>query len=78
MVNYLEGKMENQSNSNITGIGFCGLLGVAFIVLKLTGVIEWPWLWVLSPLWIPWAVILTILIVALLIAAVADVSWKRK
>ena len=30
------------------------LLLVAFIVLKLTGVITWSWWWVLSPLWLPW------------------------
>ena len=29
-----------------------GILLVVFIVLKLTGVIAWSWLWVLSPLWI--------------------------
>ena len=34
------------------GIGFVGLLQVAFIVLKLVGVVEWSWLWVLAPLWI--------------------------
>ena len=34
------------------GVGFCGLLTLVFIVLKLTKVIEWRWLWVLSPLWI--------------------------
>lgn len=34
-------------------IGVCDLLAVAFIVLKLTGVIRWSWLWVLSPIWIP-------------------------
>lgn len=27
-----------------------GLLTVAFVILKLTNVIDWPWLWVLSPL----------------------------
>lgn len=26
-----------------------------FLILKLTGVITWPWLWVTSPLWIPYA-----------------------
>lgn len=41
------------------GIGFVGLLTVAFIVLKLCDVIDWSWVWVLSPLWI--SVILTIL-----------------
>lgn len=35
------------------GIGFLGLLQVAFIVLKLCGVIAWSWWWVLGPIWIP-------------------------
>lgn len=42
--------------SNISengGVGVCGLLTIAFIVLKLMGVINWSWLWVLAPLWIP-------------------------
>ena len=30
---------------------FITLLGVAFIVLKLANVINWSWLWVLSPIW---------------------------
>lgn len=34
------------------GLGFAGLLTILFIGLKLTGVIAWSWLWVLSPLWI--------------------------
>jgi hypothetical protein len=42
---------ENKTSSN--GIGFLGLLCIVFIVLKLTGVITWSWLWVLAPLWIP-------------------------
>ena len=32
-------------------IGFLGLLGIVFIILKLTGVIDWNWWWVTSPLW---------------------------
>lgn len=34
------------------GIGFPGLLAIVFIVLKLTGEIDWSWWWVLSPVWI--------------------------
>ena len=38
--------MNNERNNTTAGgIGFCGLLAVAFIVLKLTGVINWSWLW---------------------------------
>lgn len=43
--------MDNTSKTASGGIGFFGLLGIAFIVLKLCGVINWPWVWVLSPIW---------------------------
>ena len=46
--------MSRNDNSAATGGGiiFCGLLTIAFIVLKLMGVIKWSWLWVLSPIWL--------------------------
>ena len=37
------------------GIGFTGLLTIVFIILKLIGKIDWSWWWVLSPLWITFA-----------------------
>lgn len=39
-------------NSTVGGIGFSGALTIVFIVLKLCKVINWSWVWVLSPLWI--------------------------
>lgn len=45
------------------GIGFCGLLAIVFIALKLTGHITWSWLWVLSPIWIPLAIVIMVVIV---------------
>lgn len=39
------------------GLGFLNILTLIFIVLKLTGNIDWSWWWVLSPLWIPLAII---------------------
>jgi hypothetical protein len=53
--------MSNTSSAS-SGIGFCGLLAIVFITLKLCKVIAWSWLWVLSPLWIPLAIILPILL----------------
>ena len=38
--------------SNKGGIGFTGALTLIFIVLKLCDVINWGWIWVLSPIWI--------------------------
>lgn len=49
------------------GIGFCGLLAIVFIALKLAGigaVATWSWWWVLSPLWIPFALVLVVAILA--------------
>ncbi|MCA9368616.1 hypothetical protein KC887_10390 [Candidatus Kaiserbacteria bacterium] len=53
--------MSNKSSSSSSsGIGFFGLLGVAFIVLKLIGYIEWSWVWVLAPLWMPITIVVFI------------------
>lgn len=41
-----------QSSTYGGGIGFPGVLAFIFITLKLTHVIAWPWVWVLSPIWI--------------------------
>ena len=38
-----------------------GLLTVLFVGLKLTGYITWPWVWVLSPLWISLGFLIIIL-----------------
>jgi len=57
------------SSSSGGGIGFTGLLTVAFIVLKLTGHITWSWWWVLSPLWISFALAMVV--------AVAVVVFKE-
>ena len=38
-------------STNTGGVTFAGLLFIAFLVLKLTGVIAWSWLWVTAPLW---------------------------
>ena len=51
---------------NISSLGVADILTVAFIVLKLIGVIDWPWLWVLSPFLISLALILVILVLCVL------------
>lgn len=59
--------MEKNSNSSKGGIGFVGLLTIAFIVLKLCGVINWSWLWVLSPIWISVAYGIFIIIITFIV-----------
>lgn len=68
----------NTSTSAGGGIGFCGLLAIAFIVLKLTNFISWSWWWVLSPLWIPAAVGLGIIFIYLIILVVSVLCKCKK
>lgn len=60
------------SSSSSSGVGFSGLLTVVFIALKLTGNITWPWVWVLSPLWISFILGIAFLAIAFLIAYLAQ------
>lgn len=63
--------MSNGSSSSSSGgIGFIGLLTVAFVVLKLTGYIDWSWWWVISPIWISIVVGLLVGVVIGLVAAI--------
>jgi CHASE1-domain containing sensor protein len=40
----------SDSKSSSGGVGFAGLLTIAFVVLKLCKVIDWSWWWVISPI----------------------------
>lgn len=83
--NYLENIIQNNkrnkqmNNETKTvrsgGIGFCGLLTIVFITLKLAGigpVANWSWLWVLSPLWISFTIGLALVILCMIIYVLLD------
>jgi hypothetical protein len=42
-----------------------------FVALKLFGAIDWSWIWVLSPLWIGYGLIVLLLTLYVLLAAIA-------
>ena len=65
----------SSSSSSSSGIGFAGLLAIAFIVLKLLHKIAWSWWWVLSPLWIGAALVV---IIIGLVLGVAFIVAKAK
>ena len=44
--------MDNKRKKRSKGMGWCGGLVTLFIILKITDVISWSWLWVFSPIWI--------------------------
>lgn len=57
--------MNKQSN----GLGLGTVLAIVFTVLKLCGVINWSWWWVLLPVWGPLALAVVLVVGASLIVA---------
>jgi hypothetical protein len=66
--------MSNNSSSSSSGIGFPGLLTVLFIGLKLTGYINWSWVWVLSPIWISASFVFAIILIIAIVAVIAEMN----
>lgn len=64
--------MKHETKATYSGIGFTGLLQIAFIVLKLCNVINWSWWWVLLPTIIPVGLSIMIIAMAFIIAVVKD------
>ncbi len=62
----------SESSSNNSGSIIVGLLGVAFVVLKLTNMIAWSWWWVTAPFWMP---VLAVLFVAAVILIFSNSKW---
>ena len=54
-------------DSKSSGLGISAVLQIVFLVLKLTGLIDWSWWLVLVPLWTNIGFILLYVIIALII-----------
>jgi len=50
--------MSRYDSSSRSGLSTWGVLLIVFVVLKLIGVINWGWGWVLAPLWIPVVIVI--------------------
>ena len=68
--------MSETSSSSSGGIGFCGLLTIVFIILKLIGKIDWSWWWVWSPILISGGLFVVILL--LLLGGMIWMEFKGK
>lgn len=50
------------------GLSFSSVLFLIFLVLKLCHVINWPWILVLAPIWLPFVIFIFVTIIMFLIA----------
>jgi uncharacterized membrane protein YtjA (UPF0391 family) len=58
----------SSSNSSSNGMGLASVLFVVFLILKLTGNIDWSWWWVTAPLWGGFALVILVILVIFLIS----------
>lgn len=56
-----------KKNNGSSGVGLGSVILIVLIILKLTGNITWSWLWVLSPLWIPFGIVLLVFVIVLIL-----------
>lgn len=67
--------MDGNKKISINISGFT--ITLIFLILKLTHVIEWAWIWIFSPIWIPLAIGLAVLLLyyfmVLIVAIVAAI-----
>jgi hypothetical protein len=68
---------ENKTVVKKQGLGLGTVLTIIFVVLKLVGVIDWAWVWVLAPFWISVAISLVFTLIALLIVAIAAIIVSK-
>ena len=69
----------NMSEKQITPInsGILTMMFIVFLTLKLTGNIDWSWWWVTSPLWLPIAILFTVVLVLFIAGVIAVYSGKK-
>lgn len=63
-----------------TGLGFCSVLFMIFLVLKLTNHIDWSWWWVTAPLWGGFAIlgIISIVIILFIIISILINIFRKR
>lgn len=59
--------MKVHIGSSFFGLGFLQILTIIFIILKVLEKIAWSWWWVFSPLWIPPAFILGVIVIIVIV-----------
>lgn len=68
----------SKTSSSSGGIGILGALGVLFVGLKLTGYIDWSWLWVTAPFWGLFALVVALVLFAAIAKLVAVLVTRKK
>lgn len=58
------------------GIGFCGILFITLLLLKVFNVVDWSWWIITVPLWGPLTLLLVVMVTYLIVAALMGLVAK--
>ena len=67
--------MDDNRKGGAIGATIPTVVQIVFIILKLTKLINWSWLWVLSPLWIGaglWVILFLLIVLVMIITSHKD------
>ena len=71
-------KKNNEISRSTLGSSIVITLSIVFVTFKLTGVINWSWWWVTSPLWLPLASALSLMLAAVALNKLASALAQTK
>ena len=60
------------NGSSFVSVGLAEVLFIVFLVLKLTGNVDWAWWWVTSPLWVPYSFLVVLWIIYGFLSAISN------
>ncbi len=56
-----------------SGLNLTVVLFIVFLILKLTGEIDWSWWWVTSPLWLPVAAVIGLFLLGVVLLSIVKI-----
>ena len=71
-------KKENIKVDVNTGALFFELMFLMFLGLKISGAIDWAWIWIFAPLWVPVVIALCIVGVMFVVLAITAGAESKK
>ena len=67
-----------QSGRTVGGVILVSIITVALIVLKCCEIINWKWIWVLSPLWISSSITVLYIIIGISSIYIENSKYSKK
>ena len=68
---------DGSKSSGSRGLGLCSVVGIVFIILKLTKLIDWSWFWVLFPFILGIGFWVIVIILAIVVHILDELAWRR-